>query len=52
MGLTRWWMLVAGAVLVAAPARAEGPAFDCAKAEGEVEKLTCQDEELKCPVKK
>jgi uncharacterized protein YecT (DUF1311 family) len=32
--------------LTAAPLWAEGPAFDCTKAEGEVEKLICQDEEL------
>jgi uncharacterized protein len=47
MGLSSLcWPLVAGAVLVAAPARAEGPAFDCAKADGEVEKLICQNEDL------
>ena len=32
--------------LVSAPLRAEGPAFDCAKADGEVETLICQDEGL------
>ena len=30
----------------AAPLRAEGPAFNCAKADGEVEELICQDEGL------
>jgi uncharacterized protein len=34
------------ALALAAPARAEGPAFDCAKADGEVEELVCQDEGL------
>jgi uncharacterized protein len=33
-------------VVVAVPAWAQGPAFDCAKAEGEVEELICQDEAL------
>ena len=32
--------------LVTAPLRAEGPAFDCAKADGAVEELICQDEGL------
>jgi uncharacterized protein len=41
-----WWMLAVGAVLVSAPSWAEGPAFDCAKADGEVEELICQDGEL------
>jgi uncharacterized protein len=38
------------AVLLAAPcgasAQAKGPAFDCAKAQGEVEQLVCKDEAL------
>ena len=38
--------LAASAVLVSAPLRAEGPAFDCTKAAGEVEELICQDEGL------
>lgn len=37
-------VLVAG--LVASLAFAEGPAFDCAKADGDVETLICQDEGL------
>jgi uncharacterized protein YecT (DUF1311 family) len=41
-----WWMLAVGAVLVSPPAWAEGPAFDCSKADGEVEELICQDESL------
>ncbi len=44
----RWTMtfsvLVLAVALVSPPARAEGPAFDCAKADGEVEELICQDE--------
>jgi len=38
--------LVAGLALAPAPLRAEGPAFDCAKANGDVEELICQDEGL------
>jgi len=38
--------LAAGAFLVSAPALAQGPAFDCAKADGAVEELICQDETL------
>jgi uncharacterized protein len=40
--------MVAAGVLAVVPAvvLAEGPAFDCAKADGEVEKLICQDEGL------
>ncbi len=38
--------LAAGVALVSAPLRAEGPAFDCAKADGDVEKLICQDDGL------
>ena len=40
--------IVAAGVLAVAPAvvLAEGPAFDCAKADGEVETLICQDEGL------
>jgi len=34
------------AVLVPAVLRAQGPAFDCAKADGEVEKAICQDQGL------
>jgi len=41
-----WLALAAGAVFVSAPVRAEGPAFDCTKADGEVEELICQDEGL------
>jgi uncharacterized protein len=37
---------VLAVALVAAPLRAQGPAFDCAKADGEVEELICQDEGL------
>ena len=37
---------LACALALAAPARADGPAFDCAKADGEVEELICQDEGL------
>jgi len=40
------WVAAAGVVLAAGAARAEGPAFDCAKAQGEVEPLICQDTEL------
>jgi uncharacterized protein len=42
----RLTFLVLAAVLAAAPSRAQGPAFDCAKADGEVEELICQDEGL------
>ena len=40
--------VVAAAALVVVPAVlfAEGPAFDCARAGGEVEELICQDEGL------
>ena len=39
-------LAVLAVALVAAPLRAQGPAFDCAKADGEVEELICQDEGL------
>ena len=45
-------MLAVGLALVcldgmlAEPAAAASPSFDCAKAEGEIEQLICQDEEL------
>jgi uncharacterized protein len=42
----RLTFLVLATVLAAAPSRAQGPAFDCAKADGEVEELICQDEGL------
>jgi len=40
------WVAAAVAVLAAGAARAEGPAFDCAKAESEVEHLICKDKNL------
>jgi uncharacterized protein len=46
MRVTSLLVLAAGAFLVSSPARAEGPAFDCTKADGEVEELICQDEGL------
>jgi uncharacterized protein len=39
-------LTLTGVLALASPARAEGPAFDCAKADGEVEELICQDEGL------
>jgi uncharacterized protein len=40
-------LTVAAAVLLwLAPAQAQGPAFDCAKAQGEVEQLICRDQAL------
>lgn len=39
-------VLAGGLALVSAPVRAEGPSFDCAKAEGAVQELICQDEGL------
>ena len=39
-------LVVLTLVLAGVPAQAQGPAFDCAKAQGEVEKLICGDEGL------
>lgn len=49
--MTKWWGLAAAAALVVgvtadAAAQAKGPAFDCAKAEGTVQKMICGDEAL------
>jgi uncharacterized protein len=40
---TTFVVLAVGASLVSSPSLAEGPAFDCSKAGGEVEELICQD---------
>ena len=44
--MTTCCALALGVGLVSAPLHAEGPAFDCAKADGEVEELICRDEAL------
>ncbi len=49
--MTRWWGLAAAAAIMVAvaadaSAQAKGPAFDCAKAEGTVQKMICSDEAL------
>ena len=43
---TRGGLLAAALVLAASAVAGDGPAFDCAKAEGEVEELICRDEGL------
>lgn len=45
-GSRMWTAVVVWALALPAVAAAEGPTFDCAKAEGEVEKLICGDASL------
>lgn len=46
MGGSRTWIAVVCALALPAVVSAEGPTFDCTKAEGEVEKLICSDASL------